>query len=137
MNSRTVATLLTIAATAGLYFVARDYPALDVGLGAAACALVATWVLSERALRVSLAVVAAAMWITSMFLAAGSLAVVVPCLLGFAGAVLIATRCQHWPGMSSRFARGGTRDEQREASARELWESLDRGEDPTDGNTDS
>ena len=41
MNSRTVATLLTIAAAAGLYFVARDYPALDVGLGAAACALVA------------------------------------------------------------------------------------------------
>ena len=85
---------------------ARDYPALDVGLGAAACALVATWVLSERALRVSLAVIAAAMWIGGLFLVAGSLAVVVPCLLGFSGAVLIATRCQHWPGMSSRFARG-------------------------------
>ena len=78
MNSRTVATLLTIAAAAGLYFVARDYPALDVGLGAAACALVATWVLSERALRVVLAVVAAVMWIGRLSLAAGSLAVLIP-----------------------------------------------------------
>ena len=131
--TRTLALLLTVLGAAGLYLVARDYPALDVGLGAAACALVATWVLSEHALRVVLAVIAAVMWIGGLFLAAGSLAVVVPCLLGFSGAVLIATRCQHWPGMSSRFARGGTGDEQREASARELWESLDRGEDPTDG----
>lgn len=47
------------------------------------------------------------------------------------GGLLVVARGRHWPGMGSRYEAPGGRAPRRTATSADLWNALDRGEDPT------
>ena len=61
----------------------------------------------------------------------GSAAAVLAALVGLAGSVLALAKGSQWPGFSSRYARAADLEEDGLISPRQMWESLDRGLDPT------
>lgn len=139
MSSRTLALVLTILGGGLLFFLASEQAATAVGLIAALIGIAAIWLASGK-VRTGLAVVSGLLWLTGLVLAVfGSPLAVLGCAVGVAGAVVTMLRGPGWPGFSARYARSADVAEDGLISPRQLWESLDRGLDPTrgkDGKTD-
>lgn len=130
--SRTIALALTVIGVGGLYF-SDQQSALLVALPAGLAALVGIWLVSGRPRQVwaAIAVIAwaGALWLIDLdgpsallFGAAGLLA-----------ALIILVKGKDWPGFGSRYQRSAGPAAGVEPTAKDLWESLDRGEDPTSG----
>lgn len=132
MRSRSVALALTGAAAALLLLFAPGESATAVGLLAALVAVAAIWLATGR-VRMVLGVLAAAGWLVGLVMALGVPAAIAAAVMGLAAAVVIVVAGPQWPGFSARYARGGDVADDELASPRHLWESLDRGEDPTQG----
>jgi hypothetical protein len=131
MNSRTLALLLTVLAGGSLLFLASDEVVLAPGLAGALLAIAAIWLASGR-VRWVLGLLSEVLWLVATALAIGvSPAVVLACLAGVAGAGIVVAKGRGWPGWSSRYARATDLDEDETISPRLMWESLDRGQDPT------
>ena len=60
-----------------------------------------------------------------------SVIAVIAAMSGLAAAVITMVRGQDWPGWSSRYARPDQISEDEADNPRMMWESLDRGMDPT------
>lgn len=133
MSSRTLALVLTVFAGGLLFFVASEQIATAVGLAAGLVGLAAIWLASGK-VRTALAAVSGVLWLIGLVLAVfGSPLAVLGCSIGVAGAVLTLMRGPTWPGFSARYARSADLEEDGIISPRQLWESLDRGLDPTRG----
>jgi hypothetical protein len=133
MTSRTAALALTVLGGGVLFFLASEQAATALGLVCALLALAAIWLASGR-VRAVLSGVAALGWLVALVLAVlGSAFAVAGCLLGLAGSVITVWRGGSWPGFSARYARQADVAEDGPTSPRQLWESLDRGLDPTRG----
>ncbi|HSA49245.1 MAG TPA: TIGR02234 family membrane protein [Yinghuangia sp.] len=52
-------------------------------------------------------------------------------LLIAAGGLVVVARGRNWPGMGSRYEAPGARAPRRAATSADMWNALDRGEDPT------
>ncbi|MCU0279910.1 MAG: Trp biosynthesis-associated membrane protein [Candidatus Nanopelagicales bacterium] len=131
MNSRNAALTLTVGGGAVLFLLASESAALGPGLLAAFVALAAIWLASGRT-RTVVAVVAVVLWGVALVMGVGgSVLAAVACVLGLAGAVLAVVKGRGWPGWSSRYARTADLDDEGLISPRQMWESLDRGLDPT------
>jgi len=128
VSSRAVALLLTVLGAGGLYLVAADDVALAPGLLAALLAIAAIWLASGGA-RLVLAGLSALAWVGALVLAVGSLPALAASAVGLVGAALTLARGSRWPGWSSKYSRSSQDDE---VTPRQMWESLDRGEDPTE-----
>ncbi len=129
MTSRTAALGLTVAGGAVVFLLAGESAALGPGLLAALLALAAIW-LASGLTRVVIGVVAAVLWVMGLVMAGSALAAV-GCLVGLAGAVLAVVKGRGWPGWSSRYERSAELEDDELANPRQMWESLDRGVDPT------
>ena len=130
MTQRLVALLLTVAAAAVYIWKGGQAGGLAPGLVAALLALAAVLLASGR-MRTVLAVGAVLGWAAALVLDLGS----APLLLaaaacGLAGAALTVVRGSTWLGWSDRYSRdvgaGAPPDD-----PRAMWDSLDRGVDPT------
>lgn len=133
MSSRTAALALTVLGAGLLFFLASEQAGTAVGLIAALVAVAAIW-LAGGTPRTILAGISGVLWLAGLVLAAfGSGAAVLGCVVGLAGAVLTLLRGPTWPGFSARYARRADIDTDAVISPRQLWESLDRGLDPTRG----
>ncbi len=131
MNSRTAALVLTILGAGLLFFLASGEAASVPGLMAGLIAIAAIWLALGR-IRFVLASISALLWLTALVLAVfGSAAAVLAALVGLAGSVLALAKGSQWPGFSSRYARAADLEEDGLISPRQMWESLDRGLDPT------
>jgi hypothetical protein len=131
VNARTLALTLTVLGGGLLFFLASAQAATAPGLIAALVGVAAIWLASGRT-RPVLAAISAVAWLAALMLAVfGSPAAVVGSLVGLAGAVITVARGGQWPGFSSRYARAADLDEDGLISPRQMWESLDRGLDPT------
>lgn len=131
MSARTLALLLTIAAGGVAFFMVSEENISAAGVAGALMCLAAIWLAAGR-VRLVLAVVAAAAWIAALVLAVGDSAIaIVGSVAGLSGAALTAARGASWPGWSSRYARSVDIADDRDSNPRMMWESLDRGEDPT------
>ncbi len=131
MSSRTTALVLTIFAAGFLFFLASEQAATAVGLIAALIAVAAIWLASGR-VRMVLAGLSGLLWLAGLILAAfGSVLAVAGCLIGVAGAVVTLRYGNTWPGFSARYSRQADLEQDGLISPRQLWESLDRGLDPT------
>ena len=131
MTSRTAALVLTILGAGLLFFQAAVEAASAPGLMAGLIAIAAIWLASGR-IRFVLAVISAVLWLLALVLAVfGSAAAVVAAVVGLAGSVLTLAKGGQWPGFSSRYARASDLEEDGLISPRQMWESLDRGLDPT------
>lgn len=53
--------------------------------------------------------------------------------LGIGAAAMVALRGRSWPGLGSRYQRGDAAQAGRDLSPAQMWDALDRGEDPTTG----
>lgn len=127
MTPRSIAAALTLAGGGGL-LLADPGPAAAPGLLAALLGLAAVWLVSGAA-RVALAGLAAAGWVAAAVLSTSAgLLPVLAAVAGLAGAVLTVVRGSAWSGWSSRYDRAG---EPQPMDPRGMWDSLDRGEDPT------
>lgn len=131
MNARTLALLATIGAGGVLFFMVPEEITTAAGVAGSLLCLAAIWLASGTVRRV-LAVVAGVAWIGALILALGDSAIaVVASLVGLSGAALTAARGASWPGWSSRYARSADIAEDEVFNPRTMWESLDRGVDPT------
>ncbi|MEZ5186847.1 MAG: Trp biosynthesis-associated membrane protein [Candidatus Nanopelagicales bacterium] len=131
MKTRTAALLLTIVAAGLLLFKGSEQAATAAGLLGALLALAAILLVSGR-MRLVVSVLSALAWLAALVLAVLDPSVtVLAAVAGSAGAVLTVVRGAAWPGWSSRYARDTDPDRDDQASPREMWESLDRGFDPT------
>jgi hypothetical protein len=131
VNSRTAAIGLTASGAGLLLFLAPGEAATALGSVAALLAAAAIWLTAGRA-RSILAAGAGLGWLMALVLALfGTPAAVAGCLVGLAGAVIALVRGGSWSGFSSRYARGADVTEDEQISPRQLWESQDRGLDPT------
>lgn len=131
MSSRTLALALTVLGAGFLFFLASEQAATALALIAALIAIAAIWLASSRT-RTVLAAISALLWLAALVLAVfGSALAVLGCLIGLAGAVLTLWRGSSWPGFSARYARSADLSEDGLISPRQLWESLDKGLDPT------
>lgn len=131
MSSRTAALVLTVLGGGLMFFLAPGQAALAPGLAAALLAVAAIWLAPPRA-RTVLAVLSALLWLLALVLGVfGSWAAVLASLVGLGGAVVTVWRGGAWPGWSSRYARAADLAEDGLISPRQMWESLDRGLDPT------
>ncbi len=139
MSSRALALVLTLVGAAVLFIRAPEEAATATGLLGAVLALAAIWLTSGR-VRTVLAVLATAAWVGALVLAVlASTIAVIACASGLAGAVIAVARGGAWPGWSSRYARSDQIGEDEADNPRMMWESLDRGMDPTrrrDASTD-
>ena len=127
MSSRTVALALTVLGAGLLYLVAADAAAFAPGLLGTLLAIAAIWLAAGRT-RLVLAGLSAVAWAGALVLAVGSLPALAAAVTGLSGAVVTLARGPHWPGWSSKYSRSA---EEEEVTPRQMWESLDRGEDPT------
>ena len=120
MSSRALALVLTLVGAAVLFFRAPEEAATATGLLGA--------------------VLASAAWVGTLVLAvSASTIAVIASASGLAGAVIAVVRGGAWPGWSSRYARSDQIGEDEADNPRMMWESLDRGMDPTrrpDASTD-
>ncbi len=131
VNTRFVALALTIAATGTLFLTDADPAAKAAGSFGGLVALAAIWLVAGLTRRL-LAGVAVLAWAAGGVLAlAGPLVGPVVCVAGLSGALLTLVRGSTWPGWSSRYVRAAELEGDDDLSAREMWESLDRGMDPT------
>lgn len=131
MNSRTAALALTILGGGFLFFLASEQAATALALIAALIAIAAIWLASAR-VRTVLAAISAVLWFVGLILAVfGSALAVIGCLIGLAGAVITLWRGSTWPGFSARYARSSDLNQDGLISPQKLWESLDKGLDPT------
>ncbi|HQR79748.1 MAG TPA: Trp biosynthesis-associated membrane protein [Actinomycetota bacterium] len=131
MNSRTTALVLTVLGGGLMFFLASGQAALAPGLVGSLLAVAAIWLASPR-VRPVLGVLSALFWVSALVLAVfGSVAAVLASLVGLAGAVVTVWRGRAWPGWSGRYARAGDLADDELISPRQMWESLDRGLDPT------
>jgi energy-coupling factor transporter transmembrane protein EcfT len=131
MSSRTTALVLTIFGAGFLFFLASEQAATAVGLVAGLIAIAAIWLASARA-RTVIAGISSVLWLAALVLAVfGSALAVIGCLIGLSGAVLTMLRGNRWPGFSARYARSADLDQDGLISPRQVWESLDKGLDPT------
>lgn len=133
MKSRTIALGLTIAGGAILFLVASEQAATALGLIAALIGIAAIWLASGK-VRTVLAAISGLLWLGGLVLAVfGSALAVLGCAIGVGGAVVTLLRGPTWPGFSARYARSADVAQDGIISPRQLWESLDRGLDPTRG----
>lgn len=131
MSSRALALVLTLVGAAVLFFRAPEEAATATGLLGAVLALAAIWLTSGR-VRTVLAVLATAAWVGTLVLAvSASTIAVIASASGLAGAAIAVVRGAAWPGWSSRYARSDQIGEDEADNPRMMWESLDRGMDPT------
>ncbi|GEM_PF-2267843 len=131
VSSRTLALVLTLAGAAALFFRTPEEAAAAIGLLGAVLALAAIWLTAGRVRRV-LAVLATLAWLGAVALAvSASVIAVIAAMSGLAAAVITMVRGQDWPGWSSRYARPDQISEDEADNPRMMWESLDRGMDPT------
>lgn len=131
MSSRTLAIVFTVLGAGLLFFLASADAALAPGLIAALLAVAAIWLASGR-VRTVLAALAALLWLVALILAVfGSVLAVLGSLVGLAGALIAVARGGDWPGFSARYARASDVADDGMISPRQVWESLDRGLDPT------
>ncbi len=131
MSSRTTALVLTILGGGLLFFLASGDAASAPGLVAALIGIAAIWLAAGRT-RFVLAAVSGLLWLAALVLAVfGSAAAVVAAVIGLAGSVVALAKGGQWPGFSSRYARASDLEEDGLISPRQMWESLDRGLDPT------
>lgn len=121
--TRTLAVFLTVLGGAGLYFGERAV----LALAAALFALVAIWLVSGRPRRIW-AVLSGLLWLAAM-LQVERAPMLAFAVAGFIGAALVLTKGGQWPGFGTRFERNA---DDAETTPKQMWESLDRGEDPTD-----
>ncbi|MEZ5118994.1 MAG: Trp biosynthesis-associated membrane protein [Candidatus Nanopelagicales bacterium] len=139
MSSRALALVLTLVGAGVLFLRVPEEAATATGLLGAVLALAAIWLTSGRVRRV-LAALAAAAWAGTLVLAVSVSAIAVfASASGLAGAVIAVVRGGAWPGWSSRYARSDQIGEDEADNPRMMWESLDRGMDPTrrpDASTD-
>ena len=133
MSSRTLALVLTVFGAGFLFFLASEQAATAAGLTAALLGVAAIWLASGK-VRTVLAGISGVLWLAGLLAAAfGSALAVVGCLIGLSGAVVTLLRGPQWPGFSARYARQADVEEEGLISPRQVWESLDRGLDPTRG----
>lgn len=133
MRSRLVA-LLLIVAGGGLYLWQAS---AAVGLAPAllgALLGLAAILLASGVTRTVLAVLASALWLTA--LAAALLGPIAPApvaaaALGLLAAVLTVVKGRSWPGWSGKYSRAGQAGATDADDPRAMWDSLDRGIDPT------
>ena len=131
MNSRTAALVLTILGAGLLFFLASGEAASAPGLMAGLIGIAAIWLASGKT-RFVLAAISGLLWLAALVLAVfGSAAAVVGAIIGLAGSVLALAKGSQWPGFSSRYARASDLEDDGLISPRQMWESLDRGLDPT------
>lgn len=131
MTSRTAALVLTLLGAGMLFFLAAGQAASAPGLMAGLIAIAAIW-LASGTTRFVLASLSGLLWLAALVLAVfGSAAAVVAAIIGLAGSVLALAKGSQWPGFSSRYARASDLEEDGLISPRQMWESLDRGLDPT------
>ncbi len=131
MSSRTAALVLTILGGGLLFFLASEQAAAAPGLMAALIGIAAIWLASGKT-RFILAAISGVLWLAALVLAVfGSAAAVVAAVVGLAGGVLTLVKGGQWPGFSSRYARASDLADDGLISPRQMWESLDRGLDPT------
>ena len=131
MSSRTAALALTILGGGFLFFLASEQAATAAAMIGALIAMAAIWLASGR-VRTVLAAISALLWFAGLVLAVfGSALAVIGCLIGLSGAVLTLWRGSSWPGFSARYARSSDLSQDGLISPRQLWESLDKGLDPT------
>jgi hypothetical protein len=131
MSSRTAALALTILGGGFLFFLASEQAATALAMIGALIAIAAIWLASPR-VRTVLAAISALLWLGALVLAAfGSALAVIGCLIGLSGAVLTLWRGNSWPGFSARYARSSDLNQDGLISPRQLWDSLDKGLDPT------
>lgn len=131
MSSRTTALALTILGAGFLFFLASEQAATAVAMIGALLAIAAIWLASAR-VRIVLAAISALLWFGGLVLAVfGSALAVIGCLIGLSGAVITLWRGNSWPGFSARYARSADLNQDGLISPRQLWESLDKGLDPT------
>ena len=134
MNGRLLALTVTIAATGTLVLTDSDPAVVAAGSFGGLVALAAIWLAAGASRRV-LAGVATLAWATGLAVALGGpLTPALACAVGLAASLLTLLRGATWPGWSSRYARtagAAGDDDLGNLSAREMWESLDRGMDPT------
>lgn len=139
MSSRALALVLTLAGAAALFFRTPEEAATAAGLLGAVLGLAAIWLTSGRVRQV-LAVLATLGWLAAVALAVPASAIAtIASASGLAGAVITVARGGGWPGWSSRYARSDQIGEDEADNPRMMWESLDRGMDPTrrrDASTD-
>jgi hypothetical protein len=127
MTPRSIAAALTAAGGAGL-LMADPGPAAAPGLLAALLGLAAVWLVSGTA-RLVLAGLAGAGWVAAAVLSVPSgVLPVVAAVAGLVGAGLTLAKGSTWSGWSSRYDRA---QEPQSLDPRGMWDSLDRGEDPT------
>lgn len=131
MNSRATALVLTVLGGGLMFFLAPGQAALAPGMAAALLALAAIWLASPR-VRPVLGGLSALLWLFALVLGVfESGAAILASLVGLAGAVVTVWRGGTWPGWSGRYARATDVAEDELISPRQMWESLDRGMDPT------
>lgn len=129
MSTRALALALAAAGGVGL-LLADPTPAVVPGLFGALLGVAAVALATGRVRRL-LALGAALLWAATAGLAVpdGPL-LVATALAGLAGALLILLKGRDWPGWSSRYQRLEPGSEH-DATPRQMWDSLDRGWDPT------
>jgi hypothetical protein len=131
VSSRALALVLTLVGAGVLFLRVPEETATATGLLGAVLALAAIWLTSGR-VRTVLAVLAAAAWVGTLLVAVSVSAIAVSASAsGLAGAVIAVVRGGAWPGWSSRYARSDQISEDEADNPRMMWESLDRGMDPT------
>lgn len=123
MITRPVVLVTVAGAALALWWLQSS--ALAVAVVAALGTAVAAWAFTG-AVRAVAAAIASLMWVSSLALA-GSPGEVIAILVGCAAAITTAIGGRVWPERPDTYRR----DDADVGSPRHMWESLDRGEDPT------
>lgn len=124
---REIALVSVTIAAAGLVTVLRE-PALGLAVLAGAGAGAMLRPTARTVLAVVVALIGAA--IVTLGVTRADVVLLVGGVLAVAASAVAATRSAQWPPPRSS-SRGTTPTAPGDASARDTWESLDRGEDPT------
>jgi hypothetical protein len=100
--------------------------------GGAALLLVGRWARRVLGLLLSLAGLGIVVWAVAEGSSSGWTALAIAGGGGVsAGGAVALTRCGRWPAPGRRFAAGAPGQAESRRPARDTWEALDRGEDPT------
>jgi hypothetical protein len=127
---RTLALLLTTAAGVGVLVGVDDEAVTAAGTAAALVCLASIWLASGKP-RLVLALGAAVAWAGTVVLSVGDPLAMLASLAGLIAAGLTVAKGSQWPGWSSRYARSTRITDDETSNPRTMWESLDRGVDPT------
>lgn len=132
MNSRIAAIALTVLAAAAYVWRGTGTGGIGPALLAALLALAAI-LLASGTTRTVLAVLATLGWLGAVAadLAGGFTWLLLAAVAGLVAALLTAVRGSSWPGWSDRYSRSANAVPGRPDDPRAMWDSLDRGEDPT------